>query len=233
MRVADLHWMQVEAIAARDDRAVLPIGSTEQHAYLSLATDSTLAERVALEAAEPLGVPVFPVLPYGVTPALTAYPGTITLSTAAFTRVVAEILDGIHASGFRRVLIVNGHGGNMALHPMAEAWREKHPDARLKVHDWWKAPRVSDKVEAIDPIASHASWMENFPWTRLAGVAMPSERKPMTDLARLRTLSAAEAREMLGDGSFGGHYQRPDADMEALWAEAIAETRALLEDGWA
>jgi creatinine amidohydrolase len=36
---------------------VLPFGSTEQHAYLSLATDSTLAERVALEAAEPLGVP--------------------------------------------------------------------------------------------------------------------------------------------------------------------------------
>lgn len=232
MRVADLNWMQIEALAARDDRAVLPIGSTEQHAYLSLATDSTLAERISVEAAEPLGVPVFPVLPYGVTPSFAAYPGTVTLSVDAFTRVVGEILDGLYASGFRRVLIVNGHGGNAALHELARDWMAAHPGTRVKVHDWWKAPRVWAKVQAIDPVASHASWMENFPWTRLAGVAMPDERKPMTDFARLKTLTAAEAREMLGDGSFGGHYRRPDDEVAALWAEGVAETRAVLEGGW-
>jgi Creatinine amidohydrolase len=51
-----------------NDRIVLPLGSTEQHAYLSLATDSILAERVAVEAAEPTGVPVPPVLAYSLTP---------------------------------------------------------------------------------------------------------------------------------------------------------------------
>jgi creatinine amidohydrolase len=61
-RIADLNWMQVEGYLERDDRIVLPLGSTEQHAYLSLATDSLLAERVAVEAAEPLGVPVLPAL---------------------------------------------------------------------------------------------------------------------------------------------------------------------------
>src|SRR5437868_9823255 len=104
MRVADLNWMQLAALVEREDRAVLPIGSTEQHAYLSLATDSVLAERVALEAAEPLGVPVFPVLAYGVTPTFRAYPGSITLSTEGFVRVVSEILDGLHDGGFRRLL---------------------------------------------------------------------------------------------------------------------------------
>src|SRR6188508_1880212 len=68
MRVHDLNWMQLEDYLERDDRIVLPIGSTEQHAYLSLGTDCILAERVSLEAAEPLGVPVLPVLPYGLTP---------------------------------------------------------------------------------------------------------------------------------------------------------------------
>ncbi len=48
-----MNWMQVEEHLQRDDRVVLPLGSTEQHAYLSLATDSILAERVAVEAAEP------------------------------------------------------------------------------------------------------------------------------------------------------------------------------------
>ena len=69
MRVADMNWMQLEAWLRRDDRCVLPMGSTEQHAYLSLATDNILAERIAVEAAAPSGVPVFPTLTYGITPA--------------------------------------------------------------------------------------------------------------------------------------------------------------------
>ena len=79
MKVSALNWMQLEAYLERDDRIVLPLGSTEQHAYLSLATDSILAERVAVEAAEPLGVPVLPALPYGLTPNFAAYPGSPTL----------------------------------------------------------------------------------------------------------------------------------------------------------
>ena len=62
MNIAEMTWMQVEAYLKTDNRCVLPLGSTEQHAYISLATDSILSERLALEAAEPLGIPVFPVL---------------------------------------------------------------------------------------------------------------------------------------------------------------------------
>src|SRR5258706_14050126 len=112
MRVSELNWMEVEDYLGRDDRAVLPIGSTEQHAYLSLATDAILAERVAVEAAEPLGIPVFPVLAYGITPYFTAYPGTVTLSQETYFTVVKEMLDSLLGSGFRRVGIFNGHGGN-------------------------------------------------------------------------------------------------------------------------
>lgn len=78
MRIANMNWMQVEQYLQHDDRCVLPLGSTEQHAYLSLATDVLLAERVAVDAAEPLGVPVFPAVPYGITPYFTAFPGTVT-----------------------------------------------------------------------------------------------------------------------------------------------------------
>jgi creatinine amidohydrolase len=59
MKIADMNWMQVAEYLKDDDRAVIPLGSTEQHAYLSLGTDAILSERVAVEAAEPLGVPVF------------------------------------------------------------------------------------------------------------------------------------------------------------------------------
>src|SRR5690349_22741666 len=111
MRIADLNWMQLEAYLERDDRIVLPVGSTEQHAYLSLETDNILAERASVEAAEPLGVPVLPVLPYGAT-GFTAYPGSPSLSESTLIAVVSEVVDSLLAQGFGRILVVNGHGGN-------------------------------------------------------------------------------------------------------------------------
>jgi creatinine amidohydrolase len=114
MRISDMDWRMVEDWVRHDDRCALPLGSTEQHAGLSLATDAILAERVAAEAAEPLGVPVFPVLPYGLTPYFTAFPGTVTLRVATYAAVLRDVLDSLKSAGFRRVLIVNGHGGNIS-----------------------------------------------------------------------------------------------------------------------
>jgi creatinine amidohydrolase len=103
----------------------------------------------------------------------------------------------------------------------------------VRWHNWWNAPKTLAKVQEIDPVASHASWMENFPWTRLPNVGMPSHQKQMADLDKLKTIGAAGVKEMLGDGNFGGFYQRADDEMQAIWDVAIAETRALIEDGWA
>ena len=233
MRVADMNWMQVEAWLAKDDRAVLPIGSTEQHAYLSLATDAILAERVAAEAAEPLGVPVFPVMAYGITPSFMAYPGTISLRVETLCAVLRDALDSLHAHGFRRVLVVNGHGGNAPAQAAMCEWLGAHAGAQVKWHNWWNAPRVWKQVQATDPLASHASWMENFPWTRLEGVAMPRETKPAQPFAEWTHLGPRAIRERLGDGNFAGRYQREDDEMFAIWRAAVDETRALIAEGWA
>jgi creatinine amidohydrolase len=232
MRIAVRNWFQVEEAVGRDDRCVLPLGCTEQHAYLSLATDTILAERVAVEAAEPLGVPVFPALPYGLTPSFTAYPGTVTFSLETYGRILKELLGSLYLQGFRRILIVNGHGGNTPARASAIEWLGTQPAARVKWHDWWNAPRTWEKVQQIDPQASHASWMENFPWTRLAVVPSPDEAKPMASLADYRNLDPKQVREALGDGSFGGRYFRSDEEMQALWEVAVEETRQLLTSDW-
>jgi creatinine amidohydrolase len=233
MRIADMNWMQVRDHAARDDRAVLPIGSTEQHAHLSLAVDAILAERVAVEAAEPLGVAVFPVINYGVTPNFVDYPGTVSLRMATMCALVTDVLDGIVRAGFRRILIVNGHGGNIPVHAAVLEWLDRHAGCRVKWHNWWNAPRTWAKVKEIDPVGSHASWLENFPWTRLPGVVQPDAPKPVMDVDRFIQLDPAAKKELLGDGNYGGLYQRSDDNMLALWRVAVAETRALMRDGWA
>jgi creatinine amidohydrolase len=232
MRITEMHWQQVEAYLARNDRAVLALGSTEQHAYLSLSVDSILSERVAAEAAAPLGVPVFPALAYGITPNFRRFPGTLSLRVTTYMQVIRDLLDGLAEQGFRRILLVNGHGGNTPAQSLAAEWMADHPGYCARLYNWWNAPRTWAKVQEIDALASHASWMENFPWTRLPGVEQPTERKPMTDLARLQALGPQEARAQLGDGNFGGLYQRPDEDMLAIWAVAVEETRAAIEGPW-
>lgn len=232
MRISDMNWLQVEQYLQHDDRAVLPLGSTEQHSYLRLTVDCILPERVAADAAEPLGVPVFPVVAYGVTPYFREFPGSISLRVETHLAVVRDILDSMAHSGFRRILIVNGHGGNGAVAQFAQEWAADHAGCRVIFHNWWNAPRTWAKVQSIDPVASHGSWMENFPWTRLPGVAVPAEQRQMIDLARVRLLDPKALRSYLGDGNYGGYYQRSDEDMLAIWNVAVEETRALLASGW-
>ena len=232
MKIAEMSWGHVEAYLKGDDRCVLPLGSVEQHANLSLAVDMILSERVAVDAAEPLGVPVYPAMPFGLTPYFLAYPGSVSLRVATYVAVVRDILDSVRRAGFRRVLLCNGHGGNQPAGALAIEYMADHPEMAIRFHNWWAAPKTMAKVQEIDPVASHASWMENFPWTRLADVVQPSQRKPMIDLDRLRLKNPEEVRRYLGDGNFGGLYERPDEDMLAIWDVAVAETRALIEGPW-
>jgi creatinine amidohydrolase len=232
VRLHDINWMAVERYLETDDRIVLPLGSTEQHGYLSLGVDAILAERVSVEAAEPLGVPVLPALPYGLTPYFGAYPGSPSLRAETYLRVVTELLDSLHGQGFRRFLLVNGHGGNAPAAAVAPEWMARHPGAQVLFHSWWSGPRTWVVVQRIDPEASHASWMENFPWTRLPDVAVPDEAKPMIEQARLRVADPAGVRRLLGDGSYGGRYARSDDDVLAVWRAGVEEVRDLLRDGW-
>jgi creatinine amidohydrolase len=232
VRVRDLNWMQLEEYLERDDRIVLPLGSTEQHAYLSLETDNILAERVSADAAQPIGVPVLPVLPYGLTPFFAAaYPGSPTLRLETFLTVVRDLLDSLHAQGFRRFLLVNGHGGNTPAQSLVREWTSEHADAQAIFHNWWAGPKTWPVVESIAQ-GSHASWTENFPWTRLEDVELPDEEKPMLDEAAYRVVGADGLRDLIGDGSFGGAYQRSDEEMLRIWQAGVEEVRELLESGW-
>ena len=222
MRVRDLNWLQLEAYLAEDDRIVLPVGSTEQHAYLSLETDNILAERASVEAAEPLGIPVLPVLPYGVT-GFSAYPGSPTLRESTLIALLEDVVGSLTSQGFARILVVNGHGGNT---DPGRAWTQGRRPGSVVWHELWDG-RPDEIAAAIDPQYDHASWSENFPWTRLPGVPMPATRKPSVEWPE--NGNPTTWREALGDGSFGGLYQRSPEDEARLWEAAVQAIRSRLE----
>jgi creatinine amidohydrolase len=221
VRIRDLNWMQLEEYLETDDRIVLPVGSTEQHAYLSLETDNIIAERASVEAAEPLGVPVLPVVAYGVT-GFTAYPGSPTLRETTLLAVLTNVVDSLLAQGFARILVVNAHSGNTGA---GEEMARSHTPT-VVWHELWEG-RPDEIAAAIDPDYDHASWSENFPWTRLPGIEIPTERKP--PVVWPENGNPETWREALGDGSFGGLYQRSPQDEDRVWEAAVKAIRDRLE----
>jgi creatinine amidohydrolase len=227
-----MNWMQVEEYLKTDDRAVVPLGSTEQHAFLSLQVDALIPERLAAEVAEPLGIPVFPVIPFGLSPYFSAFPGTVSLSVQTYAGLIRDLLDSLARVGFRRILFLNGHGGNAPAGAVALEWMAANPEYQVKLFNWWIAPRTLEKIREVDPVGSHASWMENFPWTRLEGVELPTHQKPPIEYGMKSVLGPEAFKAYLGDGNYGGFYERPDEEMLAIWEVAKAEATEALEEGW-
>lgn len=106
-----------EIAAARDAGAlvVIPVGATEQHAeHLPVGTDTVTSGRLSLMAAEACSVPVLvtPTVFAAFSPHHAAWPGTLTLKLATLSALLEDITASIARAGFRRQLLVNGHGGN-------------------------------------------------------------------------------------------------------------------------
>lgn len=232
MKIAEMNWMQVGKLVEHEDRCIIPIGSVEQNAYLSVFVDGILAEKMACEAAEPLGVPVFPVIPFSQAYAWVDYPGTVTLRLSTFSAMLEDVLNSVKRSGFRRILIMNGHGGNTSIGSIVAEWTHNNRDATIKVHEWWTGPKAKAVSQTIDPVGSHGAWLENFAIARVANAQAPEGAKKVVDFAKIGLLDPAQRKQALGDGSFGGAYQKTDGEMNLLWIAAVEEIRELVEKNW-
>jgi creatinine amidohydrolase len=119
-RLARLSWSEVAELDRDRTVAILPTAAVEQHGpHLPLDTDAFLCMRVAEESAARARregpVLVAPTLPYGSSGHHMAFAGTLTLRAETFLAAVGELCGSFVEHGFRRLLVVNGHGGNSAL----------------------------------------------------------------------------------------------------------------------
>lgn len=225
MRFEDLNWMDVEEYLKHEDRLILVVGATEQHAYLSLLTDIRIPLALADAASQASGVLIAPPLNFGCSPYFLAYPGTLSLRVSTLIAAMEDLVRSAYQSGFRRVLILNGHGGNSPARTQLTEVANSLPDIQLRWYDWW----LSHSVEAVGMKygikPTHANWLEAFPFTIVS--EMPQE--PKIPPAVPGIMNAKTARAVYGDGSFGGPYQTSEAVMHELFSASLEDILQLLK----
>jgi creatinine amidohydrolase len=225
MRIEDFNWMDVEKYLKNEDRIMLVLGQTEQHGYLSLATDSRIPQAIADAASQRSGVLVAPVLNFGISPYFLSYPGTTSIRVSVYVEFIKDIVRSYYGQGFQRFLIVNGHGGNTpatgALYELANELR----GARFDWFSWWTTESTKRIAAEHNLPTEHANWMEAFQFTKVA--ELPSEGKPVLEGKGIR--DSQTEREFYGDGTFGGPYQADDSVMESILAEAVNDVLEALK----
>lgn len=110
-----MSWAEVEEALKETDMVILPVGSIEQHGkHLPLGTDSYIAVELSKLIAQKADVLVAPSVLAGLSEHHMGFPGTLTLTPETFEAVVYESALSLIQHGFRKIMILNGHGGNSA-----------------------------------------------------------------------------------------------------------------------
>lgn len=232
MLLEEMNWMDVDEYLEKDDRLVFVTGSTEEHGYYSVATDTQCPWEIAKAACEREGVVLAPALPYGPSPGLMGFPGTVSLDPRTYLDLIDQILRSFVSHGFKRILILNGHGGNKIIERIIGAVREENPQVMIKFRSWYLLPKtVKFQEELGGSEYHHGAWIEGFPWINQVG-PVPSKEKPDVDWTDFLSLTPREVRERLGDGVGGGVYTRDEKTMREYFQLAVDDVLDILRGEW-
>jgi len=157
MQLGELKW--TEAAEQGERVAVAPLGSLEQHGHhLPLLTDSLIISEIARRAERELRreAVFLPTLWLGASDHHLAFPGTVSAPNDLYVKMVEALVESLLSGGFRRVFLLNGHGGNItparqALYNVQIRHRQD-PAVHLAFASWWQI--AEPQVAAIESLAA-------------------------------------------------------------------------------
>ncbi len=164
-RVADLPfhdmqnycWMRLaEIVPEVTDRVILPIGTVESHGACAIGADNIIPQHLAEMICEEVNALVAPPINHGFTGAsISRFPGSITVREEIFEEYIYDVLKDLVRTGFRNILVVNGHGGNTESAKRAFTRLHAETGARFMIVDWWEiAWDLAEDVYGQKPIQS-------------------------------------------------------------------------------
>jgi len=200
------------------------IGACEQHAYLSLLTGVKIPLALADAAGQMSNVIVAPTLNFGCSPYFIKYPGTLSLRSSTILDVIEDLVRSAYGQGFRRMLFLNGHGGNDLVRVRLYELANQLPGIQIRWYSWWLANSVSQIAQKYELKPAHANWLESFPFTRVSDDPGGEKAPPVIP----GLIGADEARTNYGDGSFGGFYEVSSEIMSEVFDAALGDVNQLL-----
>ena len=243
MFLGELTWCEVEA--HKHKVLVMPIGSLEQHGHHTpLLTDSLIGGEVVRRVEAELGEEAvfLPMLWVGASNHHRAFPGTISLSNDLYVKVLIDMLESAIGAGFRKIFLLNSHGGNvvpgeMAMYDVQLRHRFDKPDLYMALACWWTIS--AKEVAAIESLeqkhVTHACELETsmiltirpeLVKTELArGANVPFESAFYTpDFSKPSRVSVARAFEQVSETGSFGHPELATAEKgEELYQVATRE----------
>ena len=224
MLLAQKTWQEITEYLEKDDRIIVPVGSTEQHGPRAvLGTDYLVAEGLAQRAGERAGVLVSPCVSFGMALHHLAFPGTISLRPSTLLRVTHDVLASLARHGFHHVFLLNGHGGNTpAVTAGVAEVSDVYTDLRVKVRSWWEL----DGVRAIldEAFGDDEGWHATPGETSIVKALHPGivSDEPVTVPEQgdyIGWVNAPRWRELFPDGSVGAAVNLSSAE----WGERLIE----------
>lgn len=229
---AELNWKEVERRLEFDKRIVIPLGATEEHAFLSLCTDSLFVDRVTSRACTEAEVLLGPVMPFGCSAFAVNFPGTISMRTTTMCHVIEDMVDCLYRQGFRRVVFVTGHGGNEVITGCLSELQLDRPG--LAMYYRTANAGMSQQVRQIErernlAPSEHAAWTEVFDFNTVDAIPDQEMQFPVTPDFPMFPLNPRLARRYMGDGVQSGRYTLNDSSvMERLLDDCVGALSTFL-----
>jgi creatinine amidohydrolase len=133
-----LCWQEfAELVPGKIDTVLVPMGSLEPHGVIPNGTDNLSPEAMARDIAERLNALIAPTLNYGMTVAMKAYPGAVSIPEEAYAPFAEAVVQNLADQRFRNIIVLNGHGGNTNVLNQAATRVANRARVRVLVLNWW------------------------------------------------------------------------------------------------
>jgi creatinine amidohydrolase len=240
MQLKDLNWPAVQALA-KDTPVVFPVAALEQHGgHLPLFTDSMLLGEIVRRAAEKLGDQVLwaPLMWLGNSDHHLDFPGTLSAAPRAYLDLLGGLLENFIQHGFRRLIFLNGHGGNdvpgrQTVFEIRQRHRDRS-DLLLLFGTYWL---LGSKPWEQDPALQQRQMGHACEWE--TSMILRLAPQLVGDLKTLKTVEPGNpfepasrgwiTKERTGPGHIGSPQLATDAKGEALFQAFTGDVVRLLE----